>query len=40
MNLFSRKSKYDLGLTKEPYEPIDIKAIYEKVKKKRKIKND
>ena len=35
MNQFLSKSKYNLGLTKEPYEPIDIKAIYEKVKKKK-----
>ena len=26
---------YKLGLTKEPSEPIDLQAIYEKVKKKR-----
>lgn len=32
------KSKsYTLGLTKEPYEPIDLKAIYEKVRKRKDI---
>jgi hypothetical protein len=35
MNIFRNKSKYELGLTKEPYEPIDLKAIYDKVRKKK-----
>lgn len=39
MTIFQSKSKYNLGMTKEPYEPIDLKAIYEKVKRKEKENN-
>jgi len=41
MNLFNSKSKYSLGMTKEPSvnEPIDLKALYEKVKKKKEKEN-
>lgn len=35
MNIFTSKSKYELGMVKDTYEPIDLKAIYERVKKKR-----
>ena len=41
MNLFTSKSKYNLGLTKEPVEqPLDLMSIYEKVKKKKQIDNE
>ena len=35
MALFRHKSKYNLGMTKDNFEPIDLMAIYEKVKKKK-----
>lgn len=35
MTIFLSKSKYSIGMTKEPVEPIDLKAIYEKVKRKK-----
>ena len=35
MGIFQHKSKYNLGMTKDNFEPIDIRAIYEKVKKKK-----
>lgn len=39
MSLFKSKSKYNLGLTKEPVEkPIDLMEIYKKVQEKKKKK--
>ena len=38
--IFTKKPRLTLGLTKEPYQPVDLKAIYEKVKKRRKEKQD
>lgn len=35
MKIFTSKSKYNLGMTKDNFEPLDLKAIYEKVKKKK-----
>lgn len=35
MKIFTSKSKYNLGMTKDNFAPVDIHAIYEKVKKKK-----
>lgn len=35
MNIFLSKSKYSIGMTKEPYEPVDLKALYEKARQKK-----
>lgn len=40
MRLFSTKSRYSIGMTKEPVEPVDLMAIYEKVRKRKKEEND
>lgn len=39
MTIFLSKSKYSIGMTKEPVEPIDLKAIYERVKQKKEKEN-
>lgn len=39
MNIFQSKSKKNIGMTKEPFEPIDLKALYERAKKKRDKQN-
>lgn len=40
MGIFQSKSKYNIGMTKEPFEPVSLKELYERAKKKREAKKD
>ena len=37
MGIFQSKSKYNIGMTKEPFEPVDLMDLYHKAQEKKKI---
>lgn len=40
MKIFQNKNKYKIGMTKEPFEPIDLSAIWKKVQAKKEAEKD